>query len=73
MSCPSTESWMNMASRRSFDSLNQDGGQYSEVQSDNNSLAENSSVTFDQEMYWEMNYHEASIYLEVNCCSLILV
>lgn len=58
-----------MASRRSPQPLNEMSPHIlqasNEAVSENTSLDNQSMINFDSEIYWEMNYHEAAIFLEV--------
>jgi hypothetical protein len=61
---------MKMQSMPALDTPNEMGhrilpGMESQVLSESITLSRNPIVTFDPDMYWEMNYHEAAIFLEV--------
>ncbi|XP_014213828.1 two pore calcium channel protein 1-like isoform X2 [Copidosoma floridanum] len=65
----SPNSRIKMSLHGSDDTPNESGGRFmpgleSQVLSENVSLSRNPGVTFDPDMYWEMNYHEAAIFLE---------
>ncbi|XP_011497956.1 PREDICTED: two pore calcium channel protein 1-like isoform X3 [Ceratosolen solmsi marchali] len=65
----SPNSRMKMQSTAALDTPNEMGhrilpGMDSQILSESISLSRNPIVTFDPDMYWEMNYHEAAIFLE---------
>ncbi|OXU24398.1 hypothetical protein TSAR_012887 [Trichomalopsis sarcophagae] len=69
LSCPSPDSQIKMPARGSVDTPNEMGhrilaGFDNHMLTENASLSRNPGTTFDADMYWEMNYHEAAIFLE---------
>ena len=68
--CPSADSRMKMPLKTSKDESSEMIHRNlphveSHALSENTSLSRNPGTTFDPDMYWEMNYHEAAIFLEV--------
>lgn len=71
LSCPSSDSRARISSRAGNETPNELGHRIGLDTSGGEALTENAAlarqaVTMDTEMYWEMNYHEAAIFLEVS-------
>ena len=70
LSCPSSDCRLKMPLEGHSDAPNEMGhqilpGMDSQTLTENASLSRNPGLTFDPDLYWEMNYHESAIFLEV--------
>ena len=70
LSCPSSDNRVRV-SRANIETPNETGHRIGLENSSREALTETAALarqvgTMDTEMYWEMNYHEAAIFLEVS-------
>ena len=75
LSCPSSDNRARISARAGNETPNELGHRIGMETLEGETLTENAAlarqvVTMDTEMYWEMNYHEAAIFLEVSSLNI---